>query len=404
MQLFRMYWLRTARKPGSILLWLGLPFLFMAIYQAAFGGSSGMPRTGLAIVDQDSSFVSGFVGSAFGQGPLEDIITVIEVADLDAMQELFADEKASAGLVIPKGFSDDLFQLEPITLPFYTNPRHYIGPQIAEGVVSTLAVMGNGLIGIFETPMEIIGDQMEREEAPSEDEIAALSRLFFTLGQDAGNLSALTTMKVTVREEESSEEDLSGFGMAALFFPGLIMFGILSVSLSLETRFLQDRLDGVTRRFVTSPLRPASIVIQQRLYAASFLYIMGVAAGLLGGVVWQIPPNGLSTVHAITVALVLFIAGINGTIFSLSSSRKAVSAISSVVMMTLLLMGGGFFPAEFTPEWYQAVSRQMPTGIANIGLTRALTGREVGVSLPLLYAYALLFFGMSVVAGRRRLV
>jgi len=399
-----MYWLRTSRKPGNILLWLGLPFLFMAIYQAAFGGSSGVPRTGLAIVDQDSSMASGFVGGACEQGPLEDIITVIEVADLNAMQELFADEKASAGLVIPRGFSDDLFKLNPITLPFYTNPRHYIGPQIAEGVVNTLAVMGNGLIGLFEMPVGIIGTQMEREQAPTADEVASLSRLFFTIGQDAGNLSVLTSMDVTVREEESDEENLSGFGMAALFFPGLIMFGILSVSLSIETRFLTDRLDGVTRRFVTSPQRPASIVIQQRLYAASFLYIMGLAAGLLGGVVWQIPPNGLSTVHTITVALVLFIAGINGTIFALSSSRKAVSAMSSVVMMALLLMGGGFFPAEFTPEWYQAVSRQVPTGIANIGLTRALTGREVGVSIPLLYGYALLFFGMSVVAGRRRLV
>jgi hypothetical protein len=151
-------------------------------------------------------------------------------------------------------------------------------------------------------------------------------------------------------------------------------------------------------------MRPASIVMQQRLYAASFLYVMGLAAGLLGGVVWQIPPNGLSTVHAVMVAVVLFVAGINGTIFALSSSRKAVSAMSSVVMMALLLMGGGFFPAEFTAEWYQAVSRQVPTGIANIALTRSLTGREVGVSIPLLYAYALVFFGMSVVAGRRRLV
>jgi len=403
MQLFRMYWLRTARKPGNILMWIGLPFLFMGIYQAAFGGDSGL-ETSLAIVDQDSSMVSGLVAGAFGQGPVKDLITIIEVADLDVMEELFADEKASAGLVIPKGFGDRFFKLEPITLPFYTNPRYYIEPQIAEGVVSTLLVMGNGLIGIFEMPLGIIGSQMERERAPTEDEIAALSRLVFSISQDTGNLSALTSTTVSVREEESDKEGISGFGMAALFFPGLIMFGILSVSLSIETRFLTDRLDGVTRRFVTSPLRPASIVMQQRLYAASFLYIIGIAAGLLGGVVWQIPPNGLSTVHAITVALVLFIAGINGTIFALSSSRKAVSAISSVVMMALLLMGGGFFPAEFTPEWYQAVSRQMPTGIANIGLTRALTGREVGVSLPLLYGYALLFFGMSIVAGRRRLV
>ncbi len=32
MHLFRMYWQRTLKKPGSVVVWLAVPFVFMAIY------------------------------------------------------------------------------------------------------------------------------------------------------------------------------------------------------------------------------------------------------------------------------------------------------------------------------------------------------------------------------------
>ena len=111
--------------------------------------------------------------------------------------------------------------------------------------------------------------------------------------------------------------------MAALFFPGLLMFGMLSVSLSLETRFLIDRMNRVTHRLVTAPIAPWRVIAGQRAFAASFVYAVALVSGLLGGAVWKIPPLGLADVNLIVIALVLFIIGINGTIFALSRSLKA---------------------------------------------------------------------------------
>jgi ABC-2 type transport system permease protein len=403
MHLLRMYWRRSLLRPGAILLWLSIPFVFMTIYTLVFGRDTGrIPRTGLAVVDQDSSLVSRLVKGAFAQGPVGDLIEVVDARGLGDVDRLFASEDASAALLIPDGFGDRLLRSQPDSLRLYTNPRHYIGPQIAEGVVGSMVTLGNGLLHQFAAPMDEVRRSLDRPNEPTPDEIAGISRLFYAAGRDASGPAAIQNIGVTVvQEDDSPAQD---FNLAALFFPGLVMFGLLSVSLHIEHRFLVDRTRHVTRRLVTAPIRPWQVAIQQRAYAASFIYVVGVLSAVLAGLVWRVPPHGLATANLITVALALFVAGINGVIFSLSNSVRAVGAISSLVMIFLAILGGGFFPAEFTPPAFQAVVKWIPTGMANLGLTRCLTGREAGISLPLLFVFCGGFFAAGMVAGRKRIV
>ena len=404
MQLFRMYWQRSLLRPGAILLWLSIPFVFMTIYTLVFGRDPQQtPRTNLAVVDQDSSFVSRLVKGAFAQGPVGEMVAVVDAKNLDEVDRLFAAEDASAALVIPDGFGDRLLRGVPDSLVLYRNPRHYIGPEIAEGVVGSMVTLGNGMLGQFESPMEEVRRSLDRDADPSPDEIGSISKSFYTVSRDARGLAAIQNIDVTVVQDEGDEQG-QDFNLAALFFPGLVMFGLMSVSLHLEHRFLVDRNHHVTRRIVTAPISPWQVAFQQRAYAASFVYIVGVLAAVVGGLAWRIPPHGLATANLITVALALFVAGINGVIFSLSNSVRAVGAISSLVMIFLAILGGGFFPAEFTPPAFQAVVKWIPTGMANLGLTHCLTGREAGISLPVLFAYCGAFFVAGIVAGRRRVV
>ena len=141
MHLFRMYWMRTLKKPGAVYLWLLLPFVFMTIYTLTFGGDSKL-TVGVAVMDRDSSFVSNFVRGAFERGPLEGLVEVFPVETLEDVKHLFSREKASAALVIPKGFGESVFLNESTTLTLYKNPRHFIGPQIAEGIIVILRDIG----------------------------------------------------------------------------------------------------------------------------------------------------------------------------------------------------------------------------------------------------------------------
>jgi ABC-2 type transport system permease protein len=333
---------------------------------------------------------------------LSELIELKEAADTSAVADMFARDQASAALVIPAGFADSVLAMGDAHLLLLTNPRQSISPRIAEGVVGTLVSMGNGLVSIFAEPIGMVRE-LSRSDSVSADAVGSTARAFFESGERAQGLAALGEVDVSVVEDEESGDALDQFNMAALFFPGLVMFALFTVSLSLETRFLYDRTRKVTHRIVSAPVRPARIVAEQRLYAVSFLLAVAVVSGLVGGIVGRIAPTGLAVAGVITLALVLFITGLNGTIFSLSSSVRATSAIGSFLMMALVIVGGGFFPVEAWPEWMQRISRVMPTGIANLGLTRALTGREIGVSLPALFVYSGLFFVAGIVAGRRRI-
>jgi ABC-type multidrug transport system permease subunit len=361
--------------------------------------SSGPPKTTLAIVDQDSSIVSRLVKGALAQGPVGEMITLVDARDSTDVEALFRTEKASAALVIPRGFGERLLRVEKQSLTLYTNPRHTIGPQIAEGIVGSLVVVGNGLLRQFEAPIRRMNAM---RSAPTADQVAGISRDAFGSMQGLGGLSAIRNIQVTVVETED-DTDASDFNLAALFFPGLVMFGVLSVSLNLEHRFLRDRTHHVTRRFVMAPVSPFSIALQQRLYTASFAYVVGILSALLGGLIWRIPAHGLGDAHLIVIAVALFISGWNGIIFSLSNSERAVSAISSITMVFLSLLSGAFFPADLMPEGFRSMVKLLPAGMANLGLTRSLTGQPTGISLLTLFVLCGAFFAAGLFMGRRRI-
>jgi len=329
------------------------------------------------------------------------MVTLVDARDMPAVETMFEKESASAAIVVPDGFGAKLLSSQPDTLRLYRNPRHTIGPQIAEGILGSLVTVTNELYAQFTGPMQSVRALSGRQQAPTADDIAAISRQFFEAGERARGLSVLQKIDVVVIDESQQEEE--NFSMAALFFPGLIMFGLLSLSLHLEHRFMLDRTQHVTDRVVSAPVAPWRVAVEQRVFALSFLYIIGVVSLLLGAVIWRIPLQGVATANLIVIALALFIAGWQGSLHSMSRSPRAASAMASIAMVFLSILGGGFFPAEFMPPAFQSIIRWIPTGMANLGLTRAITGRDLTISLPILFAVSLSFFTLAVLLTRKRI-
>ncbi len=402
MKLFRMYWYRLLRKPGSVFVWMALPFVFMTIFSLAFGGGDGTPpKIGIAVVDQDSSLVSRLAKAALAQGPVADMVTLVDARNVAEVERLFKAETASAAIVFADGFGDRLLRAEPDTLRLLRNPRHTIGPQIAEGIVGGLTLIANEMSERFGAPMKSARELSQRSDAPSLDEVDAVSRQFFLAANSAGNLRSLQRIDVVVVDEQANEQD--EFSMAAMFFPGLIMFGLLSLSLHVEHRFMLDRVHHVTDRIVMAPVASWRVAVEQRAFALSFLYLIGLVSLLLGAAIWRIPLRGIATANSLLIAMALFIAGWNGSLFAMSRSPRAASAMASIAMVFLSILGGGFFPAEFMPAAFQSVVKWIPTGMANLGFTRALTGRDLTISLPVLFAMSLAFFSLGIVLARRRI-
>jgi ABC-type multidrug transport system permease subunit len=396
---FRMYWIRTFKHPANVIIWLSLPFLFMTLYTLVFGGSGGVPAATMLLIDRDDSFASGFVKRAFSADQLANLLQVEEVDSLRQVEERFEKGGASAALEIPEGFGRAVLAQKDVTVTLYTNPRHVFGPEIIESVSDILFSASNELLRLFDEPLKTIQAFQDRQAVTSED-VTGIATAVFNDFEGHPSLRSIASLKVNV--VESGGEKAHEMNMGAFFFPGLVMFSLISLSLGVEARFQLDRIRKLNHRMITTPITPTALVLGQRSYAVVFLLFMGFVCGLLGGLIWRIPPQGMIKVVLLTLLLILCVVGINASIFNLAKTQRSASALSSFVLVFLVIVGGGFMPVEFYPAAVRRFSLLTPTGLASTGIVQTLNGGGFSISLPLLVAYAIAFMGLSIFLGARK--
>ena len=104
---------RMIRDPAALLLWLGIPLVIGALIFLAFGGST--PRS-----------------------PVAPLLIAADTASESRGRAQVAAGRASALLVIPRGFGDAVLEERPMELPLVTNPAQRILPGIIEESVDML--------------------------------------------------------------------------------------------------------------------------------------------------------------------------------------------------------------------------------------------------------------------------
>jgi len=109
--------LRLRRDRPAWLLVFVVPVLFFSIFAVIFGGISkaGMPRIGVAVVDEDGSELSRRLVSAIGQEPSLNVQTARDGASGGPLEPLTRSEAErmvrqgtiSTAIILPKGLGTD---------------------------------------------------------------------------------------------------------------------------------------------------------------------------------------------------------------------------------------------------------------------------------------------------------
>ena len=106
---------RRLADPAAQLTWIGLPVIFGGLMSLVAGDNGPAPKAHLLVVDEDRSFVSGLVGMAGRQGQTAQFLQIEEVNAVEGNEQIQAG-KASALLIIPKGFQDGVLREQPTAL------------------------------------------------------------------------------------------------------------------------------------------------------------------------------------------------------------------------------------------------------------------------------------------------
>jgi ABC-2 type transport system permease protein len=389
--------LRRRKDPFAIAIWLLIPLSLAAMFALIFGGlggGGGIPKASLLVADNDDSFVSGLVLSALGNGRLESIIepeAVDEAAGLDMMME----GKASALLIIPKGFGQAYLDGAPTTLKLIRNPMQNILPTICEGVVETLLEMGFLARSVLDTPIEAVTGIAKSGADPPQSVMDAMS---LDIGHTLQKVQpyifpALVTLEVESIEEEEEQDD---FNFAGAYYPGLMLMALLFISVGLSQDVWREKRNGTLSRCIMSPASLLNFFIGKLIGAlvicSLVLAVMLVAGPLLFDLVW----HHLWAVVLLGLALsALLLAAFSVLVLALSRNERTSNVVTDILMMALMLTSGTAVPldalpasmikiASFTPIGHVLlIYREMAQGALPLGLVFGTAAAYVGVAAVL---------------------
>ena len=405
---------RVIRNPGLILLLLAIPLTLAVIEYAAFGSTAAegkLPPTKVLFLDEDDTLTSGFLPQVFSGGPAKDFFELAQVASRDEAARMFTRGQASALIVVPKGFQDALLAGSRCELVFSTNPIQSIGPEIARSMLEMTVLIGNGLYAQAIEPVGRIKALFDAGRDPSSDEVAEISRGFFEAGRRLGGLDALNRLTVDVQRPGETEAR-TGFGndpktFFAYVFPGLVVFALMFIAQSLAIRLLRDRMKGLQRRIVITPVSPTAVVMGGVTYLVAGLLALLVFLALIGALVFRIQLRDPVSLLAIGLGFAVFAAGLHLLSGSLARSDRGAGFVGSVVVLVLSLLGGTFVPSETYPPFLRAVATMVPNGAAQQGFIDVLVHKiplaELGGRLGVTWAWGLATMALAVFFERRRL-
>lgn len=381
---FRMTW-----RDRSVAIWILLmPLAFMFVFgQIRFGGSSGAPRATLTIEDNDG-------------GPLSaGLIEALRHENIHIVDSLAAGHEAVRTLVIPEGFSRDVFYRRRVELLLRKDEG--TNSEAAEAVT----------VAIFRGLIKTVGAQIELESSLLNDHPE-----FFSIADDTISGSLQTVMDNVPGSRESigsmidtvlsrpptvavvseragmAREIPSGYQSSV---PGNLVMFVLMGMVFAGMAVTEERASGVLRRMGMSPASKGDIVsgklLGRMMVGAVQISALLVIARVLFGI-----SLGSDIVALVLLMLAFaFCCGsfsiLFGSFFSNPDQVIGVAVITSLVMSAL---GGCWWPLEVVSRPFRIVAMCLPTGWAMDGTHKLIS---FGYRLPSVMPHILVLFSFGLV-------
>jgi len=387
---------RKIRSPLATVTMLLFPIVFSLLIGITFGGGGDtLPPIRLALVDDDGGLFGKLLQSALSQklGPQS---FEIEAADSTRAIELVENNKVSAALRIPPGFGDSLFTSRPTRLELVKNPAQGIYPQIAERYVAVLAQLGSAVIRLLGGPIGEIHDAAQADVASPD---AFISDVSLSIHHDMQRISRYA-FPPAIRLEKpkpEGEESTGGtpFQIAVFMLPGMAIFALMMLALVSLSDFQREGARGTLARQAVAPISFGSVVFGK--IAATWVQSLACIV-ILTLVATIMAKTGLPLAEFLVLSIFFALAatGFAAFIQSLSRSERTGSAIGSILIMVMSMVGGSWIPLESLPAFAQHLAPFTPVYWGSEGY-RALLFQSASVG-DLLPNLAVLFLTGSILS------
>jgi ABC-2 type transport system permease protein len=384
--------IRYLRNPGRTALLFAMPLVMAGIFSLVFGGNGGAEGISIRVLlfDQDQSLLSRLLAGAGGSSQADGRLDIVPVGaeGLEMMER----GEASALVHLPEGFTADFLAGRQTTIEVIKNPAHRFLPQVVDEGVGILGVVLSQASVVFRSEFNQISQFRASNAFPEDAAVAAMS------GDINGKLRELDHFlfpPVISLETTTSDagDSGAGFSILAIMLPGLSVMGILFLAQSATRDILRDRESGLLRHLLTSPVSVGDYILGKSLsvlLVTTVGFLILVLIGVAAGVHWGSPP----AVAALLLATSVAASGTLLLIMSAVGSERQGDALTTIIIISWSLLGGGFVPVSQIPAFLRPISATTLVYWATDGFN-ALVINHAGVTDIALNLVVLTGFGFT---------
>lgn len=361
MKLFAIAWkdVRIRMRDGKgLLMLLFMPILLTAVLGAALSGvingdAQSLPHMTLAVYNgDDGEFGERLAKEVLQSDELKPYVTITGYPSPEAVKQQVADGKADAGVIIGKGFSENIHAGRETLLELVEDPGKPTISQILRSIVPSYT---DRVSAVSAVSREVIA-----EIAKSAPAVSASQEEFRKLaGQASAELAAAAVAsKLEVNDQPTGRNAISGqqyyaAAMAAMFLLFNAMLGAKTI--------LNERASKTLSRMFSTPTGKTSILLGKYLGTLLFsiiqflLFMRGTR--LLFGVSW-----GEAWLQAVVIGIVYAaaVSGLSMTVASVVATEKTVDVIGGIGVQILAVLGGSMIPVSLFPEMLRTIALFTP--------------------------------------------
>lgn len=333
----------------SVLLTFLLPILLITLFAFAFGGIGGggnKPKLiKLLVTDLDNSKESKkLLNSLDSIKGLKLIPTTLEKAT-----KVVRKGKYLGVLVLKKGFKTAMLNNEAIPLELKYDASREMEIGMLQSVLMENLMKGIGEKAIaknienyLDTAFSGLTPNMKKKIASS-----------FNSGNSSKNNTLVDLKMTSVIKDKSNKTNLGLIQAVAGTAIMMLLFSIAEIGGGL----LEEKEGGTLKRLLYSPVKPSAILFGKMgaaiVIAISQLFIMFLFAWLAFGLpIFKDVPSLLILIFSVAFAVASF--GI--FLVAIAKSRKQLSGLSSIIILTMSAIGGSMIPLFIMPEIMQKIA------------------------------------------------
>ncbi|MAU08764.1 MAG: hypothetical protein CL607_02990 [Anaerolineaceae bacterium] len=389
-----------------------LPIVLTFVLGGVFsGGDGGQSRLRVDVIDQDQSEASAaFVADlqAVNPGlylcPMEQSDSIpcelpeVDGDDVDAAVQAVQDGDSNALVVIPSGYAAALENLEPLSLPYYSQADALLGDAVANSVDAVLQQVNGAVIAarISVAYVDALETDLGGDLFADESMVDDLQQTVYTAAETRWQLPSATISYEQTKEGVVQQDGgPAGFSQSV---PGTASMFVLFTAISGIVLLLEERRQQTLQRLAAMPLARWQIIGGKIL--SRFLLCMlqfGIVFGL-GLVVGLDFGNDLLALLLVMAAFAVCCTSLALWLATVVRSEGQASAMSTFLGLTLAALGGAWWSLElpFIPQIMRTISLISPVTYAMNGFNQLLYygGTLVDVLVPvgILLAVSAVFF------------